>query len=92
MIARVREITLAAYAHPEVPFERLVAELQPERDLRYTPLFQVMFVLQNAPQSAWRLPGLQVDAWRPRTTAKFDLRLSLTEEADELRGGMAFSR
>src|SRR4029453_18269019 len=58
VVRRVRETTLAAFDHQELPFERLVEELQPERAPGRTPLFQVMFVLQNAPAPARSLGGL----------------------------------
>ena len=67
---------LEAYAHQDVPFEKLVEELQPERDLSRTPLFQVMFVLQNAAAAELELPGLQLSRLElENTTAKFDLTL-----------------
>ena len=74
LLGRVKNVALGAYTHQDLPFEKLVAELQPERDLSRQALFQVMFTLQNQPLSSAQLPGL---VWRPApmpaTTAKFDL-------------------
>jgi amino acid adenylation domain-containing protein/non-ribosomal peptide synthase protein (TIGR01720 family) len=92
LLAQVREVTLGAYAHQEVPFEKLVQELQPERDPSRTPLFQVMFILQNAPVSSLSLPGLRMEATGSGggSTAKFDLTLSLSESAEGLTGVLEF--
>src|SRR5262249_17466419 len=81
LLRAVRETTLGAYAHQNAPFERLVEELQPKRDLSRSPVFQVMFILQNAPGSALELGDvtlttLDVD----NKTAKFDLTLWMHEE------------
>jgi amino acid adenylation domain-containing protein len=80
LLKRVRQVSLGAYAHQDLPFELLVEQLQPQRDLSHTPLFQVMFVLQNAPMSALELPGLTLTALESDSgSAQFDLTLSITE-------------
>ncbi|HEV3049408.1 MAG TPA: amino acid adenylation domain-containing protein, partial [Longimicrobium sp.] len=91
-LRRVREATLGAYAHQELPFEKLVAELQPERSLSHAPLFQVMFTLQNAGGGGGALPGLSVSGvGEVREIAKFDLSLTLSANAQGLRGGLTYS-
>jgi amino acid adenylation domain-containing protein len=84
LLRRVREVTLGAYAHQEVPFEKLVEELQPERDMSRTPLFQVMLVLQNATATeVVKIEGLEVSGVGGESgTAKFDLTLSVSETGD----------
>ncbi|HLX07384.1 MAG TPA: amino acid adenylation domain-containing protein, partial [Thermoanaerobaculia bacterium] len=92
LLGRVRETALAAYAHQEVPFEKLVAELQPERSLAHSPLFQVLLVLQNAPASPLALPGLTLTpAAVAGNTAKFDLNLDLGEVNGALAGSLGYS-
>src|SRR6185503_12945680 len=93
LLARVREVCLGAYAHQDVPFEKLVEELQPERALSHHALFQVMLVWQNAPQGSLELAGLNLSAMPAHTTqAKFDLTLSLEETgAGELLGTIEYS-
>lgn len=81
LLARVRQVTLEAYAHPDLPFEELVKALQPERNLSNTsPLFQVLFVLQNTPMPSLDLPGLTLKEWFWRNdTARFELAIFLTK-------------
>ena len=87
LLSRVRQVTLLSYAHPDLPFEELVKALQPQRDLSYTPLFQVMFVLQNAPMSEIELAGLTISSLPTQSAvAKFDLTLSLQNTATKLVG------
>jgi amino acid adenylation domain-containing protein len=79
-LRRVRESYLGAHAHQDVPFEKLVDEVHPQRDLSRNPLFQVLFVLQNAPLSQRTLPGLALSTIELDTgTAKFDLALFAAE-------------
>ncbi|HEX8351420.1 MAG TPA: condensation domain-containing protein, partial [Pyrinomonadaceae bacterium] len=92
LLRRVRETTLDAYAHQDVPFEKLVEELQPERDLSRNPLFQVVFVLQNTPMPALELPGLTLEPVELHNpVAKFDLILSLREQGGGLDGTFMYS-
>jgi len=92
VLRRVRKVTLEAYAHQDLPFEMLVDELQPKRDLSHAPLSQVMFVLQNAPMQRLKLPGLTVSPLEVDSgTAKFDLALSVVEGEDGLSGTLEYS-
>ncbi|MBW4630463.1 MAG: amino acid adenylation domain-containing protein [Iphinoe sp. HA4291-MV1] len=87
LLNRVRDMAIDAYAHQDLPFEMLVEALQPERSLSHTPLFQVMFVLQNAPMSVVEPTGLSVSLLPVEsTTAKFDLTLSMQNTASGLVG------
>ncbi len=90
---RARESALGAYAHGDLPLERIVEELAPERSLGYSPLFQVAFALQTAPRDLPRLAGLEAEELPLSIdTAKFDLTLSLTETAEGLAGGLEYNR
>ncbi len=87
LLLRIKEETLQAYAHQDVPFERIVEELQPERNLSHNPLFQVMFVLQNAPMGNLELPNLSLTPLElEQVTAKFDLTLLMSETKKGLQG------
>jgi amino acid adenylation domain-containing protein len=82
------------FAHPDIPFDRIVEELQPVRSALYSPVFQTMFVLQNIPQQELVLPGLTtapMDLARPSAGATFDLTLSLNESGGELCGALEFN-
>jgi amino acid adenylation domain-containing protein len=92
LLSRVSDVALGAYAHQDTTFEQLVEELQPQRDLSNTPLFQVMFGLQNAPISALELSGLNLRfLGRNPGTAKFDLTLFIEEAAEELIGVLEYN-
>ncbi len=87
LLGRVREVALGAYAHQDLPFEQLVEALQPTRDLSHTPLFQVMFALDDALVPSVELPDLTVSPQAVETgTAKFDLTLSMENTASGLMG------
>ncbi len=92
LLQRVKEVTLGAYAHQDVPFERVVQELGVERELSRNPLFEVMFTLQNHPHSAVQMTNLRVDAEEIHTgTAKFDLNVTLSREGERVTGYFQYS-
>jgi natural product biosynthesis luciferase-like monooxygenase protein/amino acid adenylation domain-containing protein/non-ribosomal peptide synthase protein (TIGR01720 family) len=92
LLQRVQTMVLQAYDHQDMPFEKLVEDLQPERHLSYQPLFQVGFILQNFPTPGLELPKL---AWRPieveQATSQFDLSLFLSEEEQGLLARLEYS-
>ena len=89
LLQQIRRVALDAYQHQDVPFERLVDELQPERDLSRSALFQVMLVLQNIRQEELQLPGLRLSGFAPAVEApKFDLMLTLGENATSISGSL----
>ena len=93
LVRRVREVALGAYAHQDVPFEQLVEVLQPERDMSHSPLFQVMFALQNAPFRAQEISvDLVLEPVEAHSgTAKFDLTLFMVEEGERLAGALEYN-
>jgi amino acid adenylation domain-containing protein len=87
LLRAVRRETLAVFAHSDLPFEKLVEELQPERNLSHNPLFQVMFALQSAPASGFTLRGLELQPLAvERGLAKLDLSLDVTDTPAGLYG------
>jgi amino acid adenylation domain-containing protein len=92
LLEQVRKRVLEAQTYQDLPFERLVEILQPERDLSRQPLFQVMFVMQNPLLQTMRLPGLKLIPMEvENTTAKFDLMLEMEETAQGLEGTFEYN-
>ncbi len=92
LLERVKDTALAAYDHQDLPFERLVDEIAPERDLSRNPLFQTMLVLQNTPEDdTWSLPGLAVEPVPVEgQPVKFDLQLMLAETPAGLEAALEY--
>jgi amino acid adenylation domain-containing protein/FkbH-like protein/thioester reductase-like protein len=92
LLQHVKQAMLGAYANQDVPFEQVVESLQPVRSLSHSPIFQVMFVLHNAPRALMQLQGLTVAEQEvPTQTAQFDLTLSLQESSDGIVGSLNYA-
>ena len=92
LLGRVREGLLEAYAHQEVPFPKIVQDIQPERSATHNPIVQVLFVMLNVPKARRELAGLQVEFFDvPVTTSKFDMGVFVAERSDGLIGYWIYS-
>ncbi|WP_413668446.1 amino acid adenylation domain-containing protein [Mucilaginibacter sp. Mucisp86] len=93
LLEQVKNTTLEAYNHQEVPFEKVVEAVVKERDMSHSPLFQVMFTLQNTPEiPGLKLTGVTLGAETAEdTTSKFDISLNLVETVDGLAGGLTYN-
>ncbi|MEO5826654.1 MAG: condensation domain-containing protein, partial [Gemmatimonadales bacterium] len=93
LVGRGRAAALAAYAHQDLPFEQLVAELRPPRDLSRTPIFQALFIMHNSPLPDLAIPGLSVDLIHlDRGAAQFDLTLTVSESPHGLDTAFEYNR
>jgi amino acid adenylation domain-containing protein len=93
LLKRVREVCLGAYAHQNMPFEKLVEELQPERDLSRSPLFQTKLIWENAPREVLELGGMRLSSVGSREAqSRFDLAVFITDAGRELAGDAIYSR
>jgi non-ribosomal peptide synthetase component F len=92
LLAQVRATALAAQAHQDIPFEQVVEALSPMRSMAHSPVFQVMFAWQNAPEGSLDLPGLALEPLgASSTTVKFDLELTLHEAGDRIAGSLGYA-
>ncbi|MBA1228906.1 amino acid adenylation domain-containing protein [Pseudomonas viridiflava] len=92
MLALIKDQTLAAYSHQDLPFEQVVSALQPTRSMSHSPLFQVMLSLDNTPPSVLQLPGLHVESLdSAHHTTQFDLSLSLVDSGERLGGSLQYA-
>ncbi|MCP4660918.1 MAG: hypothetical protein GY856_36415, partial [bacterium] len=93
LLGRVREVALGAYAHSDLPFEKLVEELHPQRASNLSPLFQVMMTLHKAPEGGRRLGELELEPLETHSrTSQFDLTLVVVDNGSELDTGLEYDR
>ena len=91
ILARVRKSCLEAYRHQDLPFEKLVKDLRPDRDSIRHPLIQVLFAFQNAPTPSWELEGLQVGPISlDSKKVAFDVSFSMREQQEEIQGSLTY--
>ncbi|HET9712382.1 MAG TPA: amino acid adenylation domain-containing protein, partial [Pyrinomonadaceae bacterium] len=92
LLARIREVTLGAYAHQELPFEKIVEALQPDRNLSHSPLYQIAFILENTPRAEIETEGLVLTPLRTEAfSSKFDLTLALAQFGSNLLGSVEYN-
>ena len=92
LIQQVKKVTLGAYDHQELPFEKLVEELHPERNLSYSPLYQVSFVLQNTPREVFQLQDITISSLNVKPDiSRDDLTMFCWESAEGLQGSVEYS-
>jgi non-ribosomal peptide synthetase component F len=91
LLAREREVAIGAYAHQDLPFDKLVEELRPERNLSHNPLVQVLFVQQNTPRSNGSMPGLELRRFPLDLPSKFDMAVFMKEEQNEIAGSWVYN-
>ena len=85
LVLRVREVALGAYAHQDIPFDKLVEDLQPERNLSHNPIVQALFVMQNIPSQKRELPGLELAPFPMSITrSKFDVAVFMRDRGSEM--------
>src|SRR5204862_1339867 len=91
LLGRVRQAALGAYAHQDVPFDKIVEAVQPGRDLHHTPLFQVLFGLRDQPVQAHELGRTRFHMLETHTgSAKFELTMDIIEEGDEWTASLEY--
>ena len=92
VLLRVRSTALGAYDHQDVPFEKLVEDLQPARSMSHTPFFQIMFQLRDLPKRALQAGGVEIERQQfNKELAKFDITLSLTEKPGKLSADLVYN-